>query len=336
MPEIKPPIKLYKYRPFNTLTIDLLVRDSLYFGDPKTFNDPFDTNPVINADVDTERLREILKKLVSKRLADQREAAFRLLGDERYGKNFKASLHTEIELKRILSDISYNATNPEYEDSGVSEPEKFLLTHEIRQELLSQYQKGILCFSSRGNCPLMWSHYADEHHGICIGYSIPHDFPVEVHPVSYGGSRVINASDIEGMITGDSAKQKIVDKSLLFSKSIDWNYEDEWRMIGPRGLAYSSLKLDDITFGMRCPESVRFAIIKCLEKRSEEIEFYEILQSYTDYSLHKGLIDPGEMMSYFPIDQLSIRRSFADVAILDGPSTDGSDKTPGVTDQAEL
>jgi hypothetical protein len=174
----------------------------------------------------------------------------------------------------------------------------------------------------------MWSHYADEHRGMCIGYSIPDDFPVEVHPVLYGGSRVVNASDIEGMLSGDREKQKIIDLALLFSKSIDWKYEDEWRMIGPRGLGHSTLKLDEITFGMRCPETVRYAVIKCLENRENEVEFFEIRQSHTDYSLHKEPLDIGEIMNFFPVDNLSMRRAFPDMTILDAPPPIKVDATP--------
>jgi hypothetical protein len=44
----------------------------------------------------------------------------------------------------------------------------------------------------RADCQLMWSHYGDQHHGVCIGYSVPADS--QVHEVRYGGEPVVKAS----------------------------------------------------------------------------------------------------------------------------------------------
>jgi hypothetical protein len=40
-----------------------------------------------------------------------------------------------------------------------------------------------VALGARADCPLMWSHYGDQHNGICIGYSIPDD--ATVHRVRY-------------------------------------------------------------------------------------------------------------------------------------------------------
>jgi len=32
---------------------------------------------------------------------------------------------------------------------------------------------GVMCFSSTWKNPVMWSHYADQHRGICLGFEVP-------------------------------------------------------------------------------------------------------------------------------------------------------------------
>src|SRR5436305_495874 len=32
---------------------------------------------------------------------------------------------------------------------------------------------GLLCFSERWDNPVLWSHYAEKHRGVCLGFEIP-------------------------------------------------------------------------------------------------------------------------------------------------------------------
>src|SRR5205823_896185 len=98
---------------------------------------------------------------------------------------------------RVINDLEYNSTNPDYE---MDDPFQFLLASEIGTELLKRYNKGIVSFAGQADCPLMWSHYADQHKGLCIGYSIPNKHPVELGTVTYGGTRLVSASDIAKML----------------------------------------------------------------------------------------------------------------------------------------
>src|SRR5262245_29550689 len=64
----KIPATLYKYRSFSNLTLDGLIADQLFFADPSTFNDPLDTKPVLEADLDAAALADILRRLVEERV----------------------------------------------------------------------------------------------------------------------------------------------------------------------------------------------------------------------------------------------------------------------------
>jgi hypothetical protein len=122
----------------------------------------------------------------------------------------------------------------------------------------------------------MWSHYGDQHNGLCIGYSALADALPDLHIVRYGGSRIVKASAVARMLDGDSAARTVVDGAVLLRKAIPWGYEKEWRLIGPRGVNASPLEMEEIVFGMRCTAAVKYAVVKALEDRDRAVRFYEI------------------------------------------------------------
>jgi hypothetical protein len=63
----KAPNRLYKYRSFSNLTLEMLVADTLYFADPSSFNDPLDTKPTLETDLGADQLAVILSRLVEPR-----------------------------------------------------------------------------------------------------------------------------------------------------------------------------------------------------------------------------------------------------------------------------
>lgn len=75
---------------------------------------------------------------------------------------------------------------------------------------------GMLCFSLSRDNPLLWRHYAERHHGIALGFDIDQQILKEV---SYVEKRpVLNEISIE------------VARWLLFTKYIEWQYENEVRI----------------------------------------------------------------------------------------------------------
>lgn len=80
------------------------------------------------------------------------------------------------------------------------------------------------CFSERNDSLLMWSHYADEHRGLCIGYKL-HDLIKNYNcfPVIYN-DEMPQEKEI-GLDKKDSLMKYIL------TKCSDWSYEKEWRII---------------------------------------------------------------------------------------------------------
>src|SRR5690606_19700292 len=135
------------------------------------------------------------------------------------------------------------------------------------------YDKGIVCLAERLNCPLMWSHYGDQHKGVCIGYSVPDRAAESLHKVSYGGSRLIDASAVAAMRSGDETARRTVDEAVLSRTEAASPYGREWRGVGGRGAQVSLLEQEGVVFGKRCSWSVKYGIIKALVDRRRPVKF---------------------------------------------------------------
>jgi hypothetical protein len=291
------PKRLYKYRSFSNLTLGMLAEDTVYFADPMTFNDPLDTKPVLETDISINDLRSILTQLFYERTEAEMTAAAKTV---RYS-GPKALDHIARESRkaaeRLLDDIRYNATNPNYE---VDDPERVLLGQYVQEELLRRYDKGVFSLAEQATCPLMWSHYGDQHRGICLGYSVPDDIADNIHKMKYGGSRLVAASEVAAMLAGDQAARIRVDEAVLLKKAKPWAYEREWRLLGARGEQNSPLELEEIVFGMRCSPVVIFTVVKLLVGRDRSVRLYEIRGQRGRFLLDKRVADTDELIATLP------------------------------------
>jgi hypothetical protein len=86
-----------------------------------------------------------------------------------------------------------------------------------KDEVSANY--GVLCFSERWDDILQWSHYADRHRGVCLG------FDVAGSPAKFGKVRYVSEKDPRP----EKPDQAFIWRSLT-SKFRDWAYEREWRV----------------------------------------------------------------------------------------------------------
>ncbi|CAN5367262.1 hypothetical protein BH10PSE3_BH10PSE3_28000 [soil metagenome] len=304
------PDRVYKYRAFSHHTLDMLVEDRLYFADPSTFNDPLDTKPRLDPDIDNAAFERVLELLVVQRVEAELKAAAKTI---RY-KGPKTLEHiarqSQSAFKRRLEDLRYHATNPEI---TAADPLQLLLAAEVEAELLRRYDKGIVALGERADCPLMWSHYGDQHNGICIGYSIPAD--ASVHRVRYDAAPLVKASLVEAMLDGEAGAQGQVDEAVLLRKAPAWKYENEWRLIGDRGAQDNPLELSEVVFGLRCPTSVQFTVFRALEKRQQGLDFSTIYRRAGTFDLVKTALDTDELCVSLPRRSRDVLDWFSDVTV---------------------
>lgn len=129
---------LYKYASWqekdkNDITRKNIKDSALYFNTPDSFNDPFDNAPSYNISVESRR------ELINRFVQDNRGKCSDDLLDEAH--NIPAS-----EFNTLFKDNDFNK--------------------------LYTAKRGITCLSRDNANILMWSHYANKHSGVCLGFDI--------------------------------------------------------------------------------------------------------------------------------------------------------------------
>lgn len=89
---------------------------------------------------------------------------------------------------------------------------------------------SIACFSESNDNILMWAHYANNHKGYCIEYSmrdILEKCQCYVLPVLYQKTKPL----IEEALASSSLSSYLLVFKIITTKSLCWEYEREWRFI---------------------------------------------------------------------------------------------------------
>jgi hypothetical protein len=100
------------------------------------------------------------------------------------------------------------------------------------------------------------------------------------------------------VLENDYEAQNLLDRDVLLRKAPSWRYEREWRLLGDRGVRQSPLELADVTFGLRCPEALKYAVVSVLNPRA--IKFFEMYKLSGTFKLKRRLLDADELCVYFP------------------------------------
>ena len=93
----------------------------------------------------------------------------------------------------------------------LNDPFEFLGAHLADRDLRRGMQamkkelsknRGLICFSQRWRNPLLWSHYANRHRGICLGFEVPKGL---LGRVEYVKDRISEYPEIdEALVSGFS------------------------------------------------------------------------------------------------------------------------------------
>jgi len=139
-----------------------------------------------------------------------------------------------------------------------------------------------LCFSRSWNNILMWSHYAEKHKGICLGFDVPDQLTRDVR---YIGDLVVTG-DADNLSKDEKLK---VIELLYWAKYKGWCYEEEVRTHSSReemdeetGQYFvnfgDTLILREVIAGARFPMS-RKPIDDALKGYSEDVKIVKAVQS---------------------------------------------------------
>jgi hypothetical protein len=245
---------LYKYRSWNNDYHKLsLLKNQIYFAPPLEFNDPFDCRIIENYGLltDAEKLDyvnwQIQERFPSKVLAP------------------KERLELQNRLVKRISNVD------EYHKNA----DKLMFDSQNRHY-------GIFCLSKEWDNILLWSHYAYNHRGFCIGYSFKHlkDFLLS-QSLNVKADFVKYQEDFPALkpkprFTSEDAFNRAFIQT--YTKAEKWIYEKEFRIlrskfpeemnIHDRVINLPDNCIQEIILGISIPANDKLEIIKTCKIRS--------------------------------------------------------------------
>lgn len=122
----------------------------------------------------------------------------------------------------------------------------------------------VSCFSKKRDNVLMWSHYAEKHKGICIGFDFPHKVDEK-----FILSNVKYLNQITP-VCGKATFEKVM-LYWLTTKSSVWQYEDEVRaLLQDKGneklISFDKKHIKEVIFGCNVSNQKIYDALKKLEK----------------------------------------------------------------------
>ena len=125
--------------------------------------------------------------------------------------------------RRRLKIATLNELNDPFELFGVNLADDNLRRafRTMKNKLASN--RGLLCFSRDWHNPVQWSHYAEKHTGLCLGFDIPDE---HLCAVTYSRKRLVVKA--ESFRNPHELSVDTVTR-FLFTKYSHWRYENEVR-----------------------------------------------------------------------------------------------------------
>lgn len=174
---------------------------------------------------------------------------------------FNDPFDCQMEYERVVNELS--SKNGLTNKASIA-----LLSEQLKQKLTNL---GICCFCRAKKNQIMWSHYANSHKGICIGFNknfLLSDIPnVNVEDVIYQSEHPLH-SITEHVEHGTGDLLDTVITPLLKTKYSYWKYERETRFI----LQHTGLKdisnksIQSVTFGLRTSNEDKERVYQELRK----------------------------------------------------------------------
>jgi hypothetical protein len=131
----------------------------------------------------------------------------------------------------LLYDLDEFYNNP-LKDPSLSKEDIKNIFHEANKSMKERVY--IACFADKNNITPMWNHYANGHEGICVEYDLNEDKLLKqiFFPIAYVDEER-NKEILRKLYDNPDYYGKLTVETFC-NKSIEWEYEQEWRIIIPK------------------------------------------------------------------------------------------------------
>jgi len=226
------PDRLFHYQPFEEAhLVSLLSTGIVKLSRPDRFNDPWDCRVHYRVPTASDERKQLVMHL--------------------------AALHRKHD--PATSDAERNRRAGEFmSDPGKFEAALTQMEKDFYTVICNRYR--VYCLAEKPNSSLMWAHYASSHTGICLEFDT-RKVPLTPEFPESGALFKVNYQAVYPAYNFHSGGFE-----ALFTKSEDWSYEAEWRLIAEeRGFALSPWTLKTNNDLLMLPSGVlRSVTIGCL------------------------------------------------------------------------
>ena len=292
--DIPIPSFLYKYRPFDEHTFDMLEKRYVFLCPAENLDDPseckvdctFQDFFVLKSNRLTLKGLDMLLEFIKPHTTEDNFQLVKsiiartLMPDGSVRRNFLLDSWANIQalvpgidtapLIKWLGTIPEKMNDPQIRLKFI---ELFTLAQNARRNM------GICSLSELKDCDKMWNNYAGNSSGYCIEYNLREYENINLlFPVVYQDNRENNivtsilGSFIGEMIYGISYGQAVVDKSqymrLFLTKDTKWSYQQEWRLLGDANQKLPAPKIHAIHLGKNISEQNKQKIINYCSVRN--------------------------------------------------------------------
>lgn len=290
------PTRFYKFCTAKVAKINLSTR-CLRFSSPLLFNDPFDCYfpPGFH------NLRRNLAAF------EKRHHAI-LMGEEFLPACSSAAFNIAplIGLAELVPPEVIERARKSHKANMLAVANQFNYESQIEwEDMMRRFRLLSLC--AEGENPLLWSHYADSHRGVAFEFnpSFREGVPfVMAKPIKYR-KRVPRAYSRKDFIEDALGLNSLPDKAqallpLVMTKSLEWHYENEWRIVEVAtkeeknlfaDMLFSPRSLSKIVFGCRISPRNRRGIESLVTGDFAHVEIHQASQSLTRFALEFNRIN---------------------------------------------
>ncbi len=245
--------KVYKYRPIDNHTKELLEQNTIYFPKPSNLNDPFECKAEYVAKANPIR---------------------RFIHFYRHAVNDKNCKTLSDRVRFALMSLKPHFSK-EREQRAIGK------ANEWHRKKINN--AGILTFTEKNDDTLMWSHYADNHKGVCLEFDFNGDS-------TFGEDRFwkvrYRRSYLPANFYSSDPDRKF--KRICMTKAYTWRYEKERRLVWEEGCKtypFDPESLTGLIFGCRVEEDKRQAIIETLRMRKSHVNIYDAKMDVHKYKI---------------------------------------------------
>lgn len=242
---------LYKYFSNSERNRNMLRNGALYFAPPSSLNDLFELK--IDLDVNIKNIEELFN------------CTKMLLKDTSFINNVKREMGDD-----LFNMLDKGGLNFFKQNVSIEYTIKSLAVEVNKIWQFDLEELGICCFATNPTNKLMWAHYTNDNSGFCLEFENK-SWLSRCKTVKYFDEYPkINIIDIF------NKPELYLD--LIYSKSSEWKYEDEFRAVkeGKGELNYPKEILSSVIFGFKMLNKEKNEIVEIFDKNLN-IEFKEIV-----------------------------------------------------------